>query len=225
MQNLKLNSGRALPTVGLGLWKIDRSTAADVVVEASRAGYRHFDCASDYGNEVEVGEGLRRVVREGICARNDLWVTSKLWNTYHRAEHVRPAAERTLHDLGLDYLDLYLIHFPIALEFVPFERRYPAGWFHDPDASRPAMKADRVPISETWEAMEELVAAGLVRDIGVCNFGVSLLRDLPVVCEDCTGRSADRIASVSCSAQARSLLPRAGDRCDGVFAARSTVLL
>lgn len=178
MQNLQLHSGRSLPTVGLGLWKIERSAAADIVVDAAQAGYRHFDCASDYGNEAEVGEGLRRIVRDGICARSDLWVTSKLWNTYHRAEHVRPAAERTLHDLGLDELDLYLIHFPIALEFVPFETRYPAGWLYEPGASRPAMKPVRVPISETWQAMEELVAAGLVRDIGVCNFGVSLLRDL-----------------------------------------------
>ena len=178
MQNLKLLTGRSLPAIGLGLWKIDRSATSGVVVEAARAGYRHFDCASDYGNEVEVGEGLRRIVREGICNRSDLWVTSKLWNTYHRADHVRPAVERSLRDLSLDYLDLYLIHFPIALAFVPFEKRYPAGWSFDPSATRPAMKPDRVPISETWQAMEGLVAAGLVRDIGVCNFGVSLLRDL-----------------------------------------------
>ncbi len=178
MQNLTLNTGRLLPAVGLGLWKIDRSATADVVVEAARAGYRHFDCASDYGNEAEVGEGLSRVLREGICKRNDLWVTSKLWNTYHRAEHVRPAVERSLRDLGLESLDLYLIHFPISLAFVPFDERYPAGWFFDPNATRPSMQPDRVPICETWQAMEELVAAGLVRDIGVCNFGVSLLRDL-----------------------------------------------
>ncbi|MBA3313638.1 MAG: aldo/keto reductase [Planctomycetota bacterium] len=178
MQSLTLNTGRKLPAVGLGLWKVARPSAADLVVEAARLGYRHFDSASDYGNEAEVGEGLRRVLEEGICPREELWITSKLWNTNHRAEHVRPAAERSLRDLSVDYLDLYLIHFPIALSFVPFETRYPAGWAHDPDAARPAMKPDRVPISETWEAMEELVAAGLVRDVGLCNFGTSLLRDL-----------------------------------------------
>jgi D-xylose reductase len=80
--------------------------------------------------------------------------------------------------LKLDYLDLYLIHFPIALEYVPPEKRYPAGWVHDPDAAEPRMKPARVPISETWHAMEELVAAGLVKNIGVSNFGTSLLRDL-----------------------------------------------
>jgi D-xylose reductase len=101
-----------------------------------------------------------------------------LWNTNHAAEHVRSACERSLRDLRLDYLDLYLIHFPIALEYVPPEKRYPAGWFHDPDAAEPRMKPARVPISETWQGMEELVAAGLVKNIGVSNFGTSLLRDL-----------------------------------------------
>ena len=178
MQTLTLRTSRQIPAVGLGLWKIDRPVVADVVVEAARAGYRHFDGASDYGNETEVGHGLRRIVEEGICRREDLWITSKLWNTNHRAEHVRPAVEKTLRDLQLDYLDLYLIHFPIALEHVPFEQRYPAGWFYDPNAANPSMRPIRVPVQETWRAMEELVAAGLVRDIGVSNFGTSLLRDL-----------------------------------------------
>jgi D-xylose reductase len=113
-----------------------------------------------------------------MCQREDLWVTSKLWNTYHAPEHVRPALQRSLHDLQQDYLDLYLIHFPIALQYVPFEKCYPPGWFHDPDANRPHLEPARVPISETWGAMEELVRAGLVRNIGVCNFNVALLRDL-----------------------------------------------
>jgi D-xylose reductase len=86
--------------------------------------------------------------------------------------------ERSLRDLQLDYLDLYLIHFPIALDYVPFEERYPPGWFHDPAAARPQMEPARVPISDTWHAMEDLVRAGVVRNIGVCNFNISLLRDL-----------------------------------------------
>jgi D-xylose reductase len=91
---------------------------------------------------------------------------------------VRPACERTLRDLGLDHLDLYLVHFPIALAYVPPETRYPPGWFFDPDAPHPGMRAARVPMAETWQAMEALVEAGLVRHVGVCNYGVSLLRDL-----------------------------------------------
>lgn len=78
---------------------------------------------------MEVGNGLQRVLQAGAVCRDDLWITSKLWNTYHRAEHVRPATEQTLRDLQLDYLDLYLIHFPISLRFVPFEDRYPPEWF------------------------------------------------------------------------------------------------
>ncbi len=175
---LRLNTGRTLPAVGLGTWKIDRALAADTLVNAIQSGYRHFDCACDYGNETEVGAGLQRALSSGLCQRQDLWITSKLWNTYHRPEHVRPAVEKSLHDLGLEYLDLYLVHFPIAMKFVPFELRYPPGWFFDPASAQPRMEPDRVPIAETWQAMEELVTAGLARDIGVSNFGCSLLRDL-----------------------------------------------
>jgi D-xylose reductase len=112
-----------------------------------------------------------------MCKRDELWITTKLWNTYHAPEHVRPALEQSLRMLQLDYLDLFLIHFPISLEFVPFER-YPPGWFFDPQAPTPRMKPAPVPIADTWGAMEDLVGAGLVRHIGVSNFGVSLLRDL-----------------------------------------------
>lgn len=175
---LSLDSGAVLPAVGFGFWKVDRPVAADVCRTAISLGYRHLDCACDYGNEAEVGQGISAAIAQGLCTRDQLWVTSKLWNTYHSAEHVRPACERSLRDLGLDYLDLYLIHFPIAQRFVPFEERYPPGWFFDPAAPSPAMQEVRVPIAETWSAMEQLVDAGLVRHIGICNFGTGLLRDL-----------------------------------------------
>ncbi|QGJ69944.1 4-dihydromethyl-trisporate dehydrogenase [Planctomycetales bacterium 10988] len=167
-----------MPSVGLGLWKIEKEKTAEVVKSAIDVGYRHFDSACDYGNEVEAGDGLSQAMQSGTVSREDLWVTSKLWNTYHRKEHVRPALLKTLKDLRLDYLDLYLIHFPISLRFVPFEERYPPEWFYDPHSSNPHMEADNVPILETWQAMEELVEEGLVREIGVCNFNISLLRDL-----------------------------------------------
>src|SRR3954447_12956123 len=175
---LRLANGSQMPAIGLGMWKVDGATAPALVEEAVRAGYRHFDCASDYRNEAEVGVGLQNIVRSGAARREDIWVTSKLWNTNHAQQHVRPACERSLRDLRLDYLDLYLIHFPIALEYVSPEKRYPAGWFPDSEAAAPRMKPARVPISETWQAMEELVSAGLVKNIGVSNFGTSLLRDL-----------------------------------------------
>lgn len=177
-QGVELADGTTLPSVGLGLWKIDRDQTADVVESALKMGYRHLDAACDYGNEAEAGEGIQRALGGGVCAREDLWVTSKLWNTYHAKEHVRPALERSLKDLRLDYLDLYLIHFPIAQRFVPFEERYPPEWIYDPSASSPRIETAPVTIAETWAAMEDLVKAGLVKKIGICNFGCSLLRDL-----------------------------------------------
>lgn len=164
--------------IGLGLWKLDKTSCADVVYQALHVGYRHLDSACDYGNEHEVGIGISRALEEGVCDRADVWVTSKLWNTYHRPEHVKPAVERTLSDLRLDYLDSYLIHFPISQLFVPFETRYPPEWFHDPMAASPKVVIDPVPLHETWAAMEDLVRDGLVRHIGVCNYNSGLLHDL-----------------------------------------------
>ncbi len=178
VSSFTLKSGASFPSVGLGLWKVENETAPQLVDEALRAGVRHLDSACDYGNEAEVGRGIRSALESGVCRRDQLWVTSKLWNTYHAKEHVRPALERSLRDLQLDYLDLYLIHFPIALKYVPFETRYPPGWVYNPGAAHPCMEFANVPISETWQAMEELVDAGLVRHIGVCNFNTALLRDL-----------------------------------------------
>lgn len=169
---------KAMPAVGLGTWKIEREATARTVQDAISIGYRHIDSACDYGNEVEAGEGIKAAISAGHCSREDLWVTSKLWNTYHRPEQVRPACERTLSDLGLDYLDLYYIHFPIALRYVDFEDRYPPEWIYDPNAAKPSMEVDSVPLHETWAAMEELVEAGLVKHIGVCNFTSGLLIDL-----------------------------------------------
>jgi D-xylose reductase len=178
MPSLQLASGDFIPAVGLGLWKVAPDAAAGTITDAIEVGYRHFDCACDYGNEAEVGTGLQHALRAGDLRRDQLWITSKLWNTYHAPEHVRPAVERSLRDLQLEYLDLYLIHFPLALKFVPFQVRYPPGWFVDPDWPQPRAEEARVPIHDTWRAMEELVWAGLVRNIGVSNFNVALLRDL-----------------------------------------------
>lgn len=107
------------------------------VSDAIEVGWRHFDCACDYGNEKEVGEGLRQGMEANLVSRQELWITSKLWNTYHSPEHVQMACEKSLSDLGLDYLDLYLVHFPISLKFVPFETRYPPEWIHDPTGPNP----------------------------------------------------------------------------------------
>lgn len=167
-----------MPKVGFGLWKISQDICADAVYAAIKAGYRHFDSACDYGNEVQVGEGIKRAIDEGICSREDLWITSKLWNTYHAKEHVQLAIERSLADLQLDYLDLYLIHFPIAQPFVDFADRYPPEWLTDTSVAEPKMELAPVPLYVTWQAMETLVEKGLSKEIGVCNYNTGLLNDL-----------------------------------------------
>ena len=171
-------SPNKITDIGLGLWKIPNDQCADTVYKAIELGYRHLDSACDYGNEIEVGQGINKALANGLCTRDDLSITSKLWNTYHRREHVKPALEKILSDLKLDYLDTFLIHFPIAQAFVPFEKRYPPEWFYDPEAENPAMKLAPVPLAETWQAMEELVHQGLVKQIGVCNYNSGLLHDL-----------------------------------------------
>lgn len=169
---------KMMPKVGFGLWKIAKEICADAVYNAIKAGYRHLDSASDYGNEVEVGQGIKRAIADGLCSREDLWVTSKLWNTFHKKEHVEPAMRRSLKDLQLDYVDLYLIHFPIAQPYVDFDDRYPPEWIFDPKAAEPRMETAPVPLYETWQAMEALVEAGLSHKIGVCNYNTGLLNDL-----------------------------------------------
>jgi D-xylose reductase len=164
----------SIPPVGFGLWKIAKEDCAEAVYQAIKAGYRHLDSACDYGNEKEVGDGIKRAIEDGLCTREDLWVTSKLWNTYHRPAHVQVALERSLADLQLDYLDLYLIHFPIAQAFVPFEERYPPEWLSD----NGKMEIEPVPLFETWKAMESVCDLGLARQIGVCNYNSGLLHDL-----------------------------------------------
>lgn len=171
-------AGSEMPAVGLGLWKIDKDATADVVCDAIEIGYRHLDSAADYGNELEVGKGIAKALAKGLCVREDLWITSKLWNTYHRPEHVEAACKKSLQDLSIDYFDLYLIHFPISLLYVDFETRYPPEWLLDPSADEPKMQIDPVPLSATWKAMEDLQRKGLVKNIGICNYNSALLHDL-----------------------------------------------
>lgn len=172
-----------MPAMGLGCWKIPREITAETVCAAIRCGWRALDCAADYGNEAEVGEGIRLALSRGhISGREELFITSKLWNTDHHPDHVAGGLERTLADLGTDYVDLYLVHFPIPLEHVPHTERYPAGWVHDPTVPEPRMKLAAVRHADTWAAMEALCDSRQARRIGVCNFSVALLRDLLAGC-------------------------------------------
>ncbi|KAJ7631730.1 NADP-dependent oxidoreductase domain-containing protein [Mycena polygramma] len=168
-------TGQPMPLIGHGLWKVPKPKCADTVYNAIKAGYRLFDGACDYGNEKEAGEGVRRAISEGLVKREDLFITSKLWNTFHAKEHVHALAKKQLAAWGLEYFDLFLIHFPIALKYVDPAERYPPEWF-GPDGK--TVHLQDTPLQETWTAMEELVDAGLVKNIGISNCQGSLLIDI-----------------------------------------------
>ncbi|KAI1342780.1 NADP-dependent oxidoreductase domain-containing protein [Xylariaceae sp. FL0016] len=172
---IKLSSGHEMPQVGFGLWKVENDTCADTIYNAIKTGYRLFDGACDYGNEVQCGQGIARAISDGLVQRSDLFITSKLWPVFSDADKVAPACRRSLADWGLDYFDLYLIHFPGALAYVPPETRYPPGWHVDGQAK---IERSRTPVHVTWAAMESLVDAGLARSIGVSNFQAQLLYDM-----------------------------------------------
>lgn len=161
-----------------GFWKVEKSKCAEVCYQAIAAGYRRLDCACDYGNEEDVGNGIAKAIHDGICQREDLFITSKLWNTYHHPDHVPLALERTLKDLQVSYVDEYLIHFPISMEYVPFESKYPPEWTNL-DGQMVIVPND---MNATWKAMEQLVDKGLARTIGICNFSTQLIRQLLSVC-------------------------------------------
>ena len=168
MERLKFENNDEMPAIGLGTWKSDKGKVGEAVEVALNGGYRHIDCAATYGNEPEVGEAFKKVFSEGNIKREDVWVTSKLWNDSHKKDHVIPALKKTLEDLQLEYLDLYLIHWPVAFKHgVSF-----------PSKDEEYLSLEEVPIIETWEIMSEAKRQGLVKHIGVSNFSEKKLRDL-----------------------------------------------
>src|SRR5437762_13623221 len=159
---MPLNFGTGtIPALGFGTLIPEPAETRSATTNALRAGFRHFDCAERYRNEREVGEALQAgLAAEGI-AREDIFVTTKLWNTNHRPERVEPAFEASLVRLGLDYLDLYLIHTPFA--FQPGDEQDPR------DQNGNILYDDGVTLLETWGAMESLVDSGRCRAIGLSD--------------------------------------------------------
>ena len=154
-----------MPAIGLGTWKMEDGVATQAVQEAIKAGYRHIDCAAIYMNEGDIGKAFEIAFANQLVAREDLWITSKLWCNRHKPDLVMSALKQTLGDLRLDYLDLYMIHWPIVFRH---------------DLNRPEQGSDFVPLSEiplesTWQALEECVDAGLCKHLGVCNFNTDNL--------------------------------------------------
>jgi alcohol dehydrogenase (NADP+) len=167
---LPLNHGGGrIPALGFGTLIPDPAETITATRDALQAGFRHFDCAERYRNEREVGQALRAGIAGGI-AREDIFATTKLWNTNHRPEHVEPAFEASLRKLGLDYLDLYLIHTPFAFQ---------PGDEQDPRDQNGDVIYDRgVTLLDTWRAMESLVDHGKCRAIGLSDVSLNELRPL-----------------------------------------------
>jgi diketogulonate reductase-like aldo/keto reductase len=179
VSKVKLYTGDKIPVVGLGTFGSDTYSAnqiANAVREAILMGYRHIDCASVYGNEKEIGAVLSELIANGTVKREDLWITSKVWNNMHGEGQVIASCKQSLADLRLDYLDLYLVHWPFPN-------------YHAPGCDVNSRNPDSKPYihenyMKTWMQMEQLVGMGLVRNIGTSNMTIPkmklLLRDATI---------------------------------------------
>ncbi|XP_016149883.1 alcohol dehydrogenase [NADP(+)] A isoform X2 [Sinocyclocheilus grahami] len=168
---ITLSTGQQMPAVGLGTWKSAQGQVKQAVLAALDCDYRHIDCAAAYSNEREVGEALSERLGEAKpLRREDIFVTSKLWNTKHHPDDVEDACKKSLSDLRLSYLDLYLMHWPMAFErgdeLMP---RRPDGTVRYDNNTH---------YRDTWAAMEKLVDQGLVKAIGLSNFNARQIDDI-----------------------------------------------
>jgi alcohol dehydrogenase (NADP+) len=168
MKDLRFRNGDKFPNFGIGTWKSTTREVYGSVTEALKTGYRHIDCAYLYMNEKEVGDAIHDAIAAGITSRDELFITSKLWNSYHHPDDVEEGIKKSLENLKLDYLDLYLIHWPVA-----FKKgvNMPAG-------PEDLISPEDMPLEDTWNAMQNLKQKGLARHLGTSNFSISKIQGL-----------------------------------------------
>ena len=170
MDVLTFLNGDTMPILGLGTWRAEKGKVYEAVRNAIQIGYRHIDCARIYLNEEEVGSAIADAISAGEVTREELWITSKLWNDSHQPDAVLPALKAQLEDLKLEYLDLYLVHWPVAFKV------------RAPKSADDLFSPSEMPLPVTWAAMEACKEQGLARHIGVSNCSVRIIGE---VLENC----------------------------------------
>ncbi|EKM81198.1 hypothetical protein AGABI1DRAFT_84126 [Agaricus bisporus var. burnettii JB137-S8] len=169
-KSITLSTGAKIPRVGLGTWQSEPNEVEKAVEIAVRNGYRHLDLAYLYENQDEVGRALKKVI-PSVVKREELFITSKLWNNAHQPDQVEKQLDETLKQLGVDYLDLYLIHFPVS--FVPGEQLYPPHHSIEGEVEIDTETS----LTDTWKAMIALPKSK-VRAVGVSNFTVEYIKGI-----------------------------------------------
>jgi alcohol dehydrogenase (NADP+) len=169
---LKYSNGDEMPMIGFGTYYLSFDDAYDVIRKAIRIGYRHFDCAPIFDNQEAIGKAIKDAIKAGEVTRKDLWITSKLWNDRHRYNDVEPACEKILDKMNLDYLDLFLINWPVS-----FEKKVKF-----PERSEDYLEEMDAPMEDTWTGMEDCQDAKLTRHIGLSNFNIARVQQ---VLNDC----------------------------------------
>ncbi|CAB4290025.1 unnamed protein product [Prunus armeniaca] len=170
MSTITLNNGFEMPVIGLGLWRLEKDELRSAILNAIKLGYRHFDAAAHYKTEIDVGNAIAEAIQSGLVKREELFITSKVWNSDHG--HVVEACKNSLKKLQLDYLDLYLVHYPLAT------KHSGVGTTASLLDENKVLDIDvTVSLETTWHDMEKTVDLGLVRSIGLSNYELFLTRD------------------------------------------------